>query len=141
MFDIGFTELLVIALVALVVLGPERLPHAIKVTAMWIGRIKRSFNSVKDEIEREIRVDDIRRDLHNDEVMEELRKAREKAEKMRSSVVDTMNETIDGQAASSTSSDVTGKPAADAVMASQIKETSASVADPSSAKTEKSSDS
>ncbi|WP_461537710.1 Sec-independent protein translocase protein TatB [Spongorhabdus nitratireducens] len=97
MFDIGFTELVVIALVALVVLGPERLPHAIKVTAMWIGKIKRSFNSVKEEIEREIRVDEIRRDLHNESVMEELRKTREKAENLQGSFTETMNQSIGGE--------------------------------------------
>ncbi len=131
MFDIGFTELLVIALVALVVLGPERLPHAIKVTAIWIGRIKRSFNSVKEEIEREIRVDDIRRDLHNEDVMDELRKAREKAETMRSSVMESMNETINAEAASSKPSDP--KP--------QAKAASPEAVTPSPVQNEKSSDS
>ena len=54
MFDIGFTELLLVGLVALVVLGPERLPGAVRTASLWIGRIKRSFNSIKAEVEREI---------------------------------------------------------------------------------------
>ena len=77
MLDIGFTELLLVAAIALVVLGPERLPQAIKVTAYWIGKIRRSFQTVKDELEREIGADEIKRQIHNEAVMKELSKARE----------------------------------------------------------------
>ncbi|MDO8271244.1 MAG: Sec-independent protein translocase protein TatB, partial [Gammaproteobacteria bacterium] len=54
MFEIGFTELVLIAIVALIVVGPERLPGAIRTASLWIGRAKRSFNQVKTEIEKEI---------------------------------------------------------------------------------------
>ncbi|MCL6270601.1 Sec-independent protein translocase protein TatB [Sansalvadorimonas sp. 2012CJ34-2] len=81
MFDIGFLELLIVALIALIVLGPERLPTAIKVTAIWVGRIKRSFQNVRSEIERELNADEIRRDVHNAAVMDELKKAREDLER------------------------------------------------------------
>jgi sec-independent protein translocase protein TatB len=74
MFDIGFTELLLVAIVALLVLGPERLPQALRTLGLWIGRMRRSFNAVRDEIEREIGMDEIRRQLHNEAVMEELRR-------------------------------------------------------------------
>ena len=77
MFDIGFTELLLVAVIALVVLGPERLPGAIKTTAYWVGKVRRSFQSVKSELERELDADGIRRQLHNEEVMKELNKTRE----------------------------------------------------------------
>ncbi len=77
MLDIGFTELLLVAAIALVVLGPERLPQAIKVTAYWVGKIRRSFQSVKEELEREIGTDDIKRQIHNEAVMKELSKARD----------------------------------------------------------------
>ena len=77
MLDIGFTELLLVAAIALVVLGPERLPQAIKVTAYWVGKIRRSFQSVKEELEREIGADDIKRQIHNEAVMQELSKARD----------------------------------------------------------------
>ena len=81
MFDIGFLELLIVALIALIVLGPERLPTAIKVTAIWVGRVRRSFQNIRTEIERELNVDDIRRDVHNTAVMDELKKAREDLER------------------------------------------------------------
>lgn len=70
MFDIGFTELLLVGLVALVVLGPERLPGAVRTASLWVGRIKRSFNSIKAEVEREIGADEIRRQLHNERILE-----------------------------------------------------------------------
>ena len=70
MFDIGFTELLLVGLVALVVLGPERLPGAVRTAGLWVGRIKRSFNSIKAEVEREIGADEIRRQLHNERILE-----------------------------------------------------------------------
>jgi sec-independent protein translocase protein TatB len=74
MFEIGFSELLLVAIVALLVLGPERLPQALRTLGLWVGRLRRSFNSVRDEIEREIGMDDIRRQLHNEAVLDELRR-------------------------------------------------------------------
>ncbi|MCX4026500.1 twin-arginine translocase subunit TatB [Endozoicomonas sp. SM1973] len=75
MFDIGFAELIVIAIIGLLVLGPERLPHAIKKLMLWTGRLKRGFAAMKSEIEREIGADDIRRQLHNESIMQDLKQA------------------------------------------------------------------
>lgn len=69
MFGISFSELLLVGLVALLVLGPERLPGAARTAGLWIGRLKRSFNSIKQEVEREIGADDIRRQLHNEHIL------------------------------------------------------------------------
>jgi sec-independent protein translocase protein TatB len=69
MFGISFGELLLVALVALLVLGPERLPGAARTAGLWVGRLKRSFNAIKQEVEREIGADEIRRQLHNEEIM------------------------------------------------------------------------
>ena len=69
MFEIGFTELVLVAIVALIVVGPERLPGAIKTASLWIGRAKSSFNQVKTEIEKEINADEIRRQLHNESIL------------------------------------------------------------------------
>jgi sec-independent protein translocase protein TatB len=57
-----------------VVLGPERLPSALRTLGLWLGRLRRSFDSVKQEIEREIGMDDVRRQLHNEMVMGELKR-------------------------------------------------------------------
>jgi len=74
MFDIGFPELLLAAIVALLVLGPERLPQALRTLGLWLGRMRRSFTAVKTEIEREIGMDEIRRQLHNEAVLDELKR-------------------------------------------------------------------
>ena len=70
MFDVGFSELLLIGLVALIVLGPERLPVAARMAGLWIGRLKRSFGNLKAEVEREIGADEIRRQLHNERILD-----------------------------------------------------------------------
>ncbi len=80
MFDIGFTELLLIAVVGLVVLGPERLPRAVRTASLWIGRLRRQFNEIRTEVEREIGADEIRAQLHNESIMRELRASREALE-------------------------------------------------------------
>jgi sec-independent protein translocase protein TatB len=74
MFDIGFTELLLIAVVALLVIGPKRLPTAARVAGRWVGRIKRGFNTIKEDVERELGADEIRRELHNEGILEKERK-------------------------------------------------------------------
>lgn len=69
MFGISFGELLLVALIALAILGPERLPGAVRTTGLWVGRLKRSFNSLKQEVEKEIGADEIRRQLHNEHIL------------------------------------------------------------------------
>lgn len=75
MFDIGFTELLLVSVVGLLVLGPERLPGAIRTGSLWLGQLRRSFNNIRSEIEREINAEDIKREIHNDAVMKSLKEA------------------------------------------------------------------
>lgn len=67
-------ELLLIALVALIVIGPERLPETLRTLGLWLGRLRRSFTTVKTELEKEIGMDEIRRQLHNEAVMEEMKR-------------------------------------------------------------------
>lgn len=81
MFDIGFAELLVCLVVALVVIGPEQLPGAVRTAGLWIGRLKRSLRDTRNEIERQIGADDIRRQLHNEEVLQNIEEARIRFEK------------------------------------------------------------
>ncbi len=74
MFDIGFPELMLSAVVGLLVIGPERLPEALRTLGLWLGRMRRSFQSVKAEIEKEIGMDEVRKQLHNEAVMEEMKR-------------------------------------------------------------------
>ncbi|ABO25243.1 Sec-independent protein translocase protein TatB [Shewanella loihica] len=64
MFDgIGFMELLLIGVLGLVVLGPERLPVAVRSITGWIRAMKRMANSVKDELEQELKIEQLHADL------------------------------------------------------------------------------
>jgi sec-independent protein translocase protein TatB len=65
MFDIGFSELLVIAVVALVVLGPERLPKAARFAGLWVRRARAQWDSVKQELERELAAEELKRSLRD----------------------------------------------------------------------------
>ena len=79
MFDIGFPEFLLAAVVALLVLGPERLPGALRTLGLWIGRLRRSYYNAKTEIEREIGMDEVRRQLHNEQVMADVQRVEQEA--------------------------------------------------------------
>ena len=63
MFDIGFSEVLIIAVVALLVLGPERLPKAARFAGLWVRRARAQWYSVKAEFEREIAQEDLMRQV------------------------------------------------------------------------------
>ena len=71
MLDIGFAELLVISAVALFVVGPERLPSAIRSISLWLGRVRRGFEEIKSDVSRE---------LHNEEVMRVLKESRDEVQ-------------------------------------------------------------
>jgi sec-independent protein translocase protein TatB len=61
MFDVGFSEIMVIAVVALIVIGPERLPKAARTLGHLFGRLQRYVNDVKSDINREIELDELRK--------------------------------------------------------------------------------
>ena len=63
MFDLGFSELVLIALVALVVLGPERLPKAARFAGLWVRRARAQWYSVRSELERELAAEELKRNL------------------------------------------------------------------------------
>jgi sec-independent protein translocase protein TatB len=111
MFDIGFSELLVIAVVALLVIGPERLPKVARTAGHLFGRLQRYVNDVKADIQREIELD-------------ELKKLRSQFEDAARSVEQSVNEV--GQELRSASDDLNRSLAGDApAPASQSTETPA----------------
>ncbi len=65
MFDIGFSELFLIAIVALVVLGPERLPKAARFAGLWVRRARAQWYSVRSELERELATEELQRTLRD----------------------------------------------------------------------------
>lgn len=78
MFDIGFAEILIVAIVALIVLGPEKLPTAAKTVGLWVGRIRRTLGSIQSEITEELRVEELRRsvEVSKEQVTNELNEMR-----------------------------------------------------------------
>ncbi|MGW8309612.1 MAG: Sec-independent protein translocase protein TatB [Thiogranum sp.] len=64
MFDIGFWELTVIGVVALLVIGPERLPRVARTAGMWVGRARRFVSSVKADIDRELAAEELKKTLN-----------------------------------------------------------------------------
>lgn len=69
MFDIGFQELVLIAILALLVAGPERLPGLARNCGLWIGRLKRYINNARREIEQELKLDE---DMRFDDKLSDL---------------------------------------------------------------------
>ena len=76
MFDIGFSEILIIATLTLIVMGPNRLPETIKTITLWIGRLRNFINSARSDIENEVGIDEIKKQLHNEKVMQEIAKTK-----------------------------------------------------------------
>lgn len=67
MFGISSGELFFIAIIALIVLGPERLPKATRFAGMWVRRARNQWHSVKDELERELAAEELKRNLQDAE--------------------------------------------------------------------------
>jgi sec-independent protein translocase protein TatB len=100
MFDVGFSELLLIALVALVVLGPERLPKAARFAGLWVRRARAQWYAVKGELERELAAEDLKRSLQETQAaMREAQAAlRDAGDSARSQLAATRGQLMQGQA-------------------------------------------
>jgi len=61
MFDIAFSELLIIGVIALIVIGPERLPKVARTAGQWLGKLNRYVSQVKQDIDRDIKLDELRK--------------------------------------------------------------------------------
>lgn len=81
MFDIGFTELLVIFVVALLVVGPERLPGVARKIGLYIGKMRRSFQSIKNEVEQELEIEAVKAQLKENAMLAEAKELKETMEK------------------------------------------------------------
>ncbi len=70
MFDIGFFELLVLSVIGLVILGPERLPKVARLLGAWLGKVKRALYDLREEVEQEVHAHELK-----ERVKQELEKA------------------------------------------------------------------
>lgn len=81
MFDVGFFELLLVGLVALLVFGPERLPSLARTAGLWLGRGRRFLSTVKADIEQELRAEELKRIIREQQVNNPLHDLIEDTEK------------------------------------------------------------
>ncbi|MDH5355315.1 MAG: Sec-independent protein translocase protein TatB [Gammaproteobacteria bacterium] len=95
MFDMGFTELVLIGIVGLVVIGPERLPAVARTAGKYFGRLRRFMSSVKSDVESELRADELRDILNkqNDE-LQSLKKVVDDVGRDVSSSVNEVEESV-----------------------------------------------
>lgn len=90
MFDIGFTELMIIGIVALLVLGPERLPRVARTAGHLLGRLQRYVSDVKSDISREMQLEDLRK------LQAQIEQQVKEVEQQASDAVGTVNREVDG---------------------------------------------
>lgn len=86
MFDIGFFELVLLGVVGLLVLGPERLPHAIRMTTAYVGKIRRAVTSVRDEFEREVNLHEMQQRIKQQVEQSGLEEARQSLQDLKQQV-------------------------------------------------------
>jgi len=89
MFDIGFSELMVIAIVALVVIGPERLPKVARTAGLLFGRLQRYVNDVKADVSRELQLDELKK------MQADMQESARSFERSISSEMQTVEQTVD----------------------------------------------
>jgi sec-independent protein translocase protein TatB len=110
MFDIGFSEILVIAVVALIVIGPERLPGVARTLGHLFGRMQRYVNDVKADIQREMELDELKK-LRQD-VEDSARSIEDAARSFETSVTKEVNAAQDELRALETLADPAREPVA-----------------------------
>src|ERR1035437_9531301 len=106
MFDVGFSELMVIAVVALVVIGPERLPRVARTAGHLMGRLQRYVNDVKADINREMELEELRK------FKNEFEQTAQTVQSQINSEINKSAEMFNSIAADLTPHDESGKPAA-----------------------------
>jgi sec-independent protein translocase protein TatB len=92
MFDVGFSELILIAVVALIVIGPERLPKVARTAGHLLGRLQRYVNDVKSDINREMQLEDLKK--LQQQVAEQAKSMEQSVNQQLSSVETSLNESI-----------------------------------------------
>ena len=83
MFDIGFWELMLVFVIALVVLGPERLPGAARQAGLWVRRIRGLAHVAQQELERELKISELRQQLRDHPDLKTLQSVREDLQRLR----------------------------------------------------------
>ncbi len=77
MFQIGFLEIIIILVLGLIIIGPNRIPVVVKAALKFYKRIQKKFTNFKKDVEKEIGVDELNKDIFNELRMEELEETKE----------------------------------------------------------------
>ena len=72
MFEVGFSELLMTGLVALIVIGPEKLPKVARVAGMWVARINHSISTIKADIQHELHAEEMRQFMQENSIAQDV---------------------------------------------------------------------
>jgi len=96
MFDIGFFELVLIGVVGLLVLGPERLPHAVRMGSAYLGKIRRAVSSVREEFEREVNMQEMQQRIKQQMAESGLDEARQSLQDLKNQVEASGENSIGG---------------------------------------------
>jgi sec-independent protein translocase protein TatB len=102
MFDIGFSEMVIVAVVALVVLGPERLPRVARQAGQWMGKLQRYISDVKSDINRQMELEELRK------LQSEVKEAASSLESSLKSTVAETKSSFDEMSAAIQGSESTG---------------------------------
>lgn len=90
MFEIGFSELLMLGLISLLVIGPERLPKVARIAGFWVGKLQRTVADVKAEIRHELQVEEMRQLMQDqpghDELLQVVNELEESVEDAKSAL-------------------------------------------------------
>lgn len=112
MFDLGFWEIMMIVLIALVVVGPERLPGLARTAGLWVGKAKRFVNNVKAEINQELAAEELKGVIDKQSIVQNVRDVFEETKQATDEIKKDFRETVD----------LASQPEADAAEVSATKE-------------------
>lgn len=84
MFDVGFGELVVIGVIAVVVVGPDKLPEVVRTSLKFVRKARRMFNDVKNDVERELDIDEMRQYINDNEVSKSLKQIKSQVDDINS---------------------------------------------------------
>ena len=94
MFDVGFWEIAIIALIALIILGPERLPRAARTMGLWVGKARRTLSEVKRDIDRELDASELKNIKNIKDDLKDTKNIFEDAASTLNETASTLNEKV-----------------------------------------------
>ncbi|MEZ5582343.1 MAG: Sec-independent protein translocase protein TatB [Candidatus Competibacteraceae bacterium] len=95
MFDVGLWELMLLFIIGLVVVGPERLPSLARTVGLWINKARRMVSEVRDEVEKELRVEEIKRSIREEESVSEMQQLAKRINSINSDLKNNVMDVMD----------------------------------------------